>query len=165
MRQGCCSLSRWATSRRNVRKLMLRMYIGVTVALVLAAFAQNLAWMIGASILVGLMASVTHVALPMAPDLVPHERRGQAIGTVMTGLLLGILLARTFAGWLSRFSDRAFPSNGWRTVFLVAAVMNACFIPFIYRVMPRMKPRESLTYSETVMRSLWTLFQDRAAIA
>jgi predicted MFS family arabinose efflux permease len=130
---------------------MLRMYVGVAVALVLAAAAPNLPWMIGASVLIGVMASVTHVALPMAPDLVPHERRGQAIGTVMTGLLLGILLARSFAGWLSRF-------NGWRTVFIVAAVMNACFVPFIYRVMPRMKPRESLTYAET-MKSLWTLFR------
>jgi predicted MFS family arabinose efflux permease len=133
------------------RTLMLRMYAGVSVALVLAAFAQSLMWMILASVLIGLMASVTHVALPIAPDLVPHERRGQAIGTVMTGLLLGILLARTFAGWLSRL-------NGWRTVFLIAAVMNAAFLPFIYRVMPKMRPRESLTYAET-MRSLWTLFR------
>lgn len=133
------------------RRLMLRMYAGVTVALVLAAFATNLVWLIVASVLIGLMASVTHVALPIAPDLVPHEERGQAIGTVMTGLLLGILLARTFAGWLSRL-------NGWRTVFLVAAVMNAVFLPFIYRVMPKMRPRESLTYKET-MRSLWTLFR------
>jgi predicted MFS family arabinose efflux permease len=133
------------------RALMLRMYLGVTVALVLAGFAQNLSWMIGASVLIGLMASVTHVALPMAPDLVPAERRGRAIGTVMTGLLLGILLARSFAGWLSRLS-------GWRTVFLVAAVMNAAFIPFIFFGMPRMRPRESLTYRET-MKSLWTLFR------
>jgi predicted MFS family arabinose efflux permease len=130
---------------------MLRMYAGVSVALVLAAFAPTLMWMILASVLIGLMASVTHVALPIAPDLVPQERRGQAIGTVMTGLLLGILLARSFAGWLTRL-------NGWRTVFLIAAVMNAAFLPFIYRVMPRMRPRESLTYAET-MRSLWTLFR------
>jgi predicted MFS family arabinose efflux permease len=134
------------------RSLMVRMYAGVSVALVLAAFAQNLMWLILASVLIGLMASVTHVALPIAPDLVPQERRGQAIGTVMTGLLLGILLARTFAGWLNRL-------NGWRTVFLVAAVMNAAFLPFIYRVMPKMRPRESLTYAET-MRSLWTLFRN-----
>lgn len=133
------------------RRLMLRMYAGVTVALALAAFATNLLWLIVASVLIGVMASVTHVALPIAPDLVPHEERGRAIGTVMTGLLLGILLARTFAGWLSRL-------NGWRTVFLVAAVMNAVFLPFIYRVMPKMRPRESLTYKET-MRSLWTLFR------
>src|SRR5579875_1476643 len=133
------------------RGLMMRLYGAAAAALVLVALANNLLWMVAASVLVGLFASVTHVALPLAPDLVPHERRGQAIGTVMTGLLLGILLARSFAGWVSNL-------GGWRTVFVVAAVMNAVFVPFIYRVMPRMRPRESLTYGQT-MRSLWTLFR------
>jgi len=134
------------------RALMMRMYAGVAVALLLAALAQSMVWMIGASVLIGLMASVTHVALPMAPDLVPHERRGQAIGTVMTGLLLGILLARSFAGWLSRF-------GGWRTVFVTAAILNAAFVPLMWRVMPRMKPMQSLSY-KAAMRSLWSLFRD-----
>lgn len=133
------------------RSLMMRMYTGVSLALALAALAQGLTWMIVASVLIGLMASVTHVALPMAPDLVPHERRGQAIGTVMTGLLLGILLARAFAGWLARL-------NGWRTVFAVAAVMNLVFVPIMMRAMPKMPPRQALTYKQA-MRSLWTLFR------
>ena len=133
------------------RSLMMRMYLGVSLALLLAALAPTLGWLIAASVLVGLLASVTHVALPMAPDLVAPERRGQAIGTVMTGLLLGILLARSFAGWLSRF-------GGWRTVFVVAAVLNAAFVPIMRRAMPRMEPRQSLTYAAT-MRSLWTLFR------
>src|SRR5580692_9827611 len=119
------------------RGLMLRMYVGVTVALVLAAFSQNLAWMIAASVLIGLMASVTHVALPMAPDLAPHEQRGRAIGTVMTGLLLGILLARTFSGWVSGI-------HGWRWVFVVAAVMNAAFVPMLWKVMPKLPPKQNL---------------------
>jgi predicted MFS family arabinose efflux permease len=133
------------------RKLMMRMFAGVSIALALAAMAQGLVWMIVASVFIGLMASVTHVALPMATDLVPEERRGQAIGTVMTGLLLGILLARSVAGWLSRLGS-------WRTVFVVAAVINAAFVPIIYRAMPRLEPRNSLRYSEA-MRSLWTLFR------
>jgi predicted MFS family arabinose efflux permease len=106
--------------------------------------------MIVASALVGLMAAVTHVVLPIAPDLASHEERGKAIGTVMTGLLLGILLARTFAGWLANLA-------GWRSVFVVAAVLNLMFVPVMYRVMPKMEPRESLTYPQA-MRSLWTLF-------
>jgi predicted MFS family arabinose efflux permease len=131
------------------RTLMMRMYAGAAIALLLTGVAQGFVEMIAASVLTGLMASVTHVALPMAPDLVPEERRGQAIGTVMTGLLLGILLARSFAGWLSHL-------NGWRTVFFVAAMMNAAFVPIIFRAMPRMRPRQSLSYADT-MRSLWTL--------
>ena len=133
------------------RALMMRMYAAVSVALVLAAVAPGLAWMIVASVLVGLMASVTHVVVPMAPDMVSHAKRGKAIGTVMTGLLLGILLARSFAGWVAKI-------NGWRTVFVVAAVLNLAFVPIMYKVMPRMEPRATLTYGKT-MRSLWTLFK------
>jgi predicted MFS family arabinose efflux permease len=134
------------------RKLMMRMYALVSVALLIAAVAQNLATAIIASVLIGLMASVTHIALPMAPELVPHERRGHAIGTVMTGLLLGVLLARSFAGWVSGVA-------GWRSVFVLAAVMNAAFVPLLYKVMPRMEPLQKMSYGET-MRSLLTLFRD-----
>jgi predicted MFS family arabinose efflux permease len=145
------------------RSLMMRMYGAVSLGLLAAAFAQNLTWMILASVFIGLMASVTHVALPMAPDLVPRERRGQAIGTVMTGLLLGILLARSFAGWVARFSNfkgALSVVSGWRAVFLVAAVMNAVFIPIIARAMPRMLPQQSLTYGQA-LHSLWGLFRDK----
>ena len=108
------------------RALMMRMYGAVAVALLLVAVAPSLNWLIAGSVLLGLLASVTHVALPIAPDLVSHEQRGRAIGMVMTGLLLGILLARTFAGWVSGI-------HGWRWVFVVAAVMNAAFVPLMWR--------------------------------
>jgi predicted MFS family arabinose efflux permease len=145
------------------RSLMMRMYGAVSLGLLVAAFAQNLAWMILASVFIGLMASVTHVALPMAPDLVPRERHGQAIGTVMTGLLLGILLARSFAGWVARFSNfkgALAAVSGWRAVFLIAAIMNAVFVPIITRAMPRILPQQSLTYSRALY-SLWGLFRDQ----
>jgi len=87
---------------------------------------------------------------------VSHERRGKAIGTVMTGLLLGVLLARTFAGWLARLPIGGM--EGWRTVYIIAAVMNLAFVPIMYRAMPKMAPRESLTYRQA-MQSLWTLFK------
>ncbi len=133
------------------RGLMMKLYAAVAVALLLVATAQNLTWMILASVVTGLLASVTHVALPLAPDLVPEAKRGQAIGTVMTGLLLGILLARSFAGWVSNL-------GGWRTVFFVAAAVNLAFVPLMWKVMPRLEPKHRLTYPEA-LRSLWTLFR------
>jgi predicted MFS family arabinose efflux permease len=133
------------------RALMMRMYAAVAIGLVLVSLAPTLAWLIVGSVLIGMLASVTHVVLPIAPDLVSHEERGRAIGIVMTGLLLGILLARTFAGWVSHIS-------GWRWVFAVAAVMNAAFVPLLWRVMPKLPPKQELRYSDA-MRSLWTLFR------
>ncbi len=133
------------------RALMMRMYGAVAVALLLVAIAPTLTWLIAASAVMGVLASVTHVVLPIAPDLVSDKERGRAIGIVMTGLLLGILLARTFAGWVTHI-------HGWRWVFVVAAVVNAAFVPLLWRVLPKLPPKHPLGYGEA-MRSLWTLFR------
>ena len=133
------------------RALMMRMYAAVSVALLLVAAAPSLLWLIAASVLVGIFASVTHIVLPIAPDLVDHRQRGRAIGIVMTGLLLGVLLARTFSGWVSKI-------HGWRWVFVVAAIINLAFVPLLWRFMPQLPPAQSLRYKQA-MRSLWTLFR------
>ncbi len=131
------------------RALMMRLYGAVSVALLLVALAPSLGLAILASVLVGLLASVTHVVLPIAPDLVDDTQRGRAIGIVMTGLLLGVLLARTFAGWVSNI-------HGWRWVYVAAAVINGAFVPLLWRRMPLLPPKHPLSYG-AAMRSLWTL--------
>jgi predicted MFS family arabinose efflux permease len=133
------------------RALMMRMYAIVAVALFGVAFAPNFTMLLVASVLVGLFASVTHVALPIAPSLVSDAKRGRAIGTVMTGLLLGILLARTFAGWVSDLSR-------WQVVYITAGIVSAAFVPLLWRVMPRLEPTAPVGYTEA-LRSLWTLFR------
>ncbi len=133
------------------RALMMRMYAAVAIGLLLTAMAPGLNLLIVGSFVIGALASVTHIVLPIAPDLVSHEQRGRAIGIVMTGLLLGILLARTFAGWVSHI-------HGWRYVFVVAAVMNASFVPLLWRVMPKLPPKQKLRYRDAMV-SLWTLFR------
>src|ERR1700680_731679 len=133
------------------RALMMRLFGAVAIALLLVALARSLTLLIAGSALIGLLASVTHIVLPIAPDLVDDAGRGRAIGIVMTGLLLGILLARTFAGWVADI-------HGWRYVFVVAAVMNAAFVPLLLRVMPKLPPKQKLQYSDA-MKSLWTLFR------
>lgn len=133
------------------RALMQRMYAAVALALFAVAAAPTLALLVAASALVGLFASVTHVALPIAPSLVDEESRGRAIGTVMTGLLLGILLARTFAGWIAQASN-------WRMVFVAAGVINLAFVPLIGRLLPKLPPGAPVSYAEA-LRSLVTLFR------
>ena len=132
------------------RGLIVKMYAGVAAALLLTAIAPTLWAMVAASVLVGVSAAVTHIILPIAPDLVDDTQRGRAIGIVMTGLLLGILLARTFSGWVSKI-------HGWRWVFVVSALISLAFVPLFYRKMPELKPKQALTYAEA-MRSLWTLW-------
>jgi predicted MFS family arabinose efflux permease len=152
------------------RSLMMRMYAAVIVALLLVSVAPTLAWLIAGSVVLGMVASVTHIVLPIAPDMVSERARGRAIGTVMMGLLLGILLARTFAGWVSHipalfvYAPSLFPrgafwvTDGWRYVFMIAALANAAFLLLLGRVMPRLPPKQDLRYADA-MRSLWTLFR------
>jgi predicted MFS family arabinose efflux permease len=133
------------------RALIMKIYAALAAALLVAALAPTLWLLVAASVLVGVFAAVTHVVLPIAPDLVPDRERGRAIGIVMTGLLLGILLARTFAGWVSKI-------HGWRLVFVVAGVINLAFVPLFGRMMPRLQPRQELRYPDAI-RSLWTLWR------
>ena len=150
------------------RSLMLRMYASVVVSLLLVSMAPSLTWLIAGSVLLGMVAAVTHIVLPIAPDMVPNEQRGRAIGTVMMGLLLGILLARTFAGWVSRAgtvllhrhgaTGFLWLTDGWRVVFAVAALGNLAFLLLLARVMPKLPARQDMRYGEA-MRSLWTLFR------
>jgi predicted MFS family arabinose efflux permease len=133
------------------RSLMVRLFSGVALSALLAALAPNLWTLAVASSILGLTAAVTHVAVPIAPELADEEERGRAIGTVMTGLLLGILLARSVSGWIASFF-------GWRAVFIVAAVSNAAFVPLILRKFPKLPPTKPLPYTQA-LRSLWTLWR------
>lgn len=136
---------------RDRRGLMQKLYAAVGISLAVAGLTQTLSQMLIMSIVMGVLASVTHIALPMAPDLVGPEKRGQAIGTVMTGLLLGVLLARTFAGWLSKLGS-------WRVVYFAAAAMSLAFVPIISRMMPKLAPKQAIPYGE-LLKSLFTIFR------
>ena len=133
------------------RGLMVRLFAGVACAHLLAAFAPAFGFLVMASLAIGLTAAVTHIIVPIAPDLAGEGERGRAIGTVMTGLLLGVLLARTFSGALAHFLS-------WRAVFVIAALVNAAFIPLLLNMVPRLPPREALSYPQA-LRSLWTFFR------
>jgi predicted MFS family arabinose efflux permease len=132
------------------RALMSRMFACIAISLGIAAVAPFLWVLTVASIAIGLAAAVTHIAVPIAPDVAEESKRGSAIGIVMTGLLLGILLARAFSGGLATWL-------GWRAVFAIAAIINAVFAVLIHRLLPRLAPAQPLPYF-TALRSLYSIF-------
>ncbi len=71
------------------------------------------------------------------------DKRGKVVGTIMSGLLLGILLARTVAGLLANL-------GGWRTVFWVASVLMALMALALWRGLPQMKSETHLDYPQVV---------------
>jgi predicted MFS family arabinose efflux permease len=98
-------------------------------------------------------ASVTHVLVPIAPELVEPHESGLAIGTVMTGLLVGILLGRAAAGGVAALL-------GWRAVFLIAAALTALFVPLLRWRLPILPPVRAVSYT-AALRSLWTITMEQ----
>ena len=100
------------------RALAGRMLVGTAVALVAAGLAPTFGLFLVASVAVGMTSSVTQILVPVAARLAPPGTRGRFIGRVMSGLLLGILLARTVSSLLA-------DAIGWRSVYLISAGVDA----------------------------------------
>ncbi len=135
--------------RFDRRRLILLQTVGVCIALFAAAAAPSLAVLIGASLAIGVLATIAQQAVPFAAELAPPEARGHAVGTVMSGLLLGILLARTAAGFVGQYF-------GWRAVFGASIVVLVALGGVILMRLPHSKPTSTLSYGK-LLASLWHL--------
>jgi len=137
---------------RERRALLTMLLSGACLALCGVATAQNLVWISIASFAVGLCGAAVHIIVPFAAQLAPENSRGRVIGTVFSGLLLGILLARTFSGIVASFL-------GWRSVYLIAAFGMLSLMLLLRWRLPKLPPQSSLTWPE-LMRSLVDLVRD-----
>jgi predicted MFS family arabinose efflux permease len=121
-----------------------------------AAAAPGLPVLIIASLAIGVLATIAQQAVPFAAELAPPAARGHAVGTVMSGLLLGILLARTAAGLIAEYF-------GWRTVFVASVVALLVLAVVIVKKLPRSQPTSTLSYTKLLV-SMWHLTVDHRAL-
>lgn len=121
------------------RDLIVRQLLGLALALVVAGLAPNLAVLTLASLAIGVLACAAQQAVPFAAELAPDATRGRIVGGVMTGLLSGILLARTASGLVGAHF-------GWRSVFLAAAGVSVALAFVAWRTLPRIVPKQRLRY-------------------
>ncbi|MBN3762726.1 MFS transporter [Burkholderia sp. Ac-20365] len=135
--------------RFDRRRLILMQIAGLCVALLFAAAAPNLAVLAVASLAIGILATIAQQAVPFAAELAPPSQRGHAVGTVMSGLLLGILLARTAAGLVGQYL-------GWRAVFVASILGSLVLAAVIISKLPRSKPTSTLAYGK-LLGSMWHL--------
>ena len=112
------------------RRLIVVMSLLSSGSLLISAFAPNIAVLIVGTALTGMLSVVAQILVPFAATLAAPHERGKAVGTVMSGLLLGILLARTIAGVLADVGS-------WRTVYWVAAILMLAMSAALWRLLPR----------------------------
>lgn len=119
-------------------------------ALVLAAVSPSIGCLLAASFAIGLSATMAQDIVPAAATLAPDASRGKIVGTVMTGLLLGILLSRVVSGFVAEHYS-------WRAMFVAAAVSVAAIGMAAWRGLPSFKPTTHLSYRALIgsLAHLW----------
>jgi predicted MFS family arabinose efflux permease len=124
---------------RERRSLISILLVVATIALVFVALARNAVWLALACFVVGMMGASVHLFVPFAAHLAPPRERGRVVGSVFSGILLGILLARTFSGTVGAHL-------GWRAVNGIAAAMMSCVAILVQFLLPRSEPAVELPY-------------------
>lgn len=122
------------------KRLIVSILVLTAVVLVVAAVAPSIQIFMAASLVIGVTSVVAQILVPFAATLAPGHERGKVIGQVMSGLLVGILLARTLAGFISEIA-------GWRAVFGVAAGLIVLQSLIFARALPRYRSEIDLSYA------------------
>ncbi|RZT84161.1 putative MFS family arabinose efflux permease [Pseudonocardia sediminis] len=135
------------------RRRLVSVLLGATaVTLTGAALAPGLSTLLAALALVGLTSAVAQIVVPMAASLADDRSRGSVVGTVMSGLLIGILLARSLAGLVAEF-------GGWRAVFGLAAVVMVVLAVVVRLVLPPVPAPEPDRSYGSLLRSVLALIR------
>jgi predicted MFS family arabinose efflux permease len=138
------------------RSLAARTLVFTAVALIVAGTAPVFPLFLVAAVLVGITSVVAQILVPFAAHLAPENVRGRVLGTVMTGLLLGVLLARTVSSLIASVW-------GWRTIYFVSAAVMLAVAVAVRRVLPRRKPGHDVSYLR-LLRSVATLAREEPAL-
>ena len=133
--------------RFDRRRIILLKAAALCVALLAAGASSSIGLLLAASLATGLAATVAQDIVPAAATLAPEAQRGRIVGSVMTGLLMGILLSRVVSGVVAAHF-------GWRAVFVAAAASVALFAAVAARALPRFHPTTHLRYAALLASSL-----------
>ncbi len=142
--------------RHDRRTLILMKSAALALFLLGCSITGQLHTLLLSSLLIGMAATMAQDIVPAAAILAPAGKQGKTVGTVMTGLLLGILLSRTVSG----ITGEAF---SWRVMYQLAAASIALIGVAMWRVLPRFAVHSTLSYP-ALMRSMAHLWRRYPAL-
>lgn len=140
----------------NRRRLIVTQFMTLAISLAAAAMAPTPALLVVASWLVGAASAVAQQIVPFAAGLAGARTRGRTLGTVMAGLLCGILLSRTLAGFVATHA-------GWRAMFWLAVPLALAAAVVMAILLPRSHTPSTIGYG-AALQSLGFLWRREPAL-
>lgn len=142
--------------RFDRRRIILVKAVLLILTLAASGLVPGIHWLLAASLATGIAATMAQDIVPGAAALAPASQRGKAVGTVMTGLLLGILLSRVVSGIVA-------DQLGWRAMYLLAASGVLVVTIGLWRGLPSFAPTTHLSYG-ALLSSLAVLWRRHGAL-
>ncbi|WP_018759407.1 MFS transporter [Paenibacillus terrigena] len=139
----------------NQRRLIIGQMLLSMIALVIVGTAPNSTLLFAGMALVGILAVVTQTLVAFAATMAAPAERGRVVGIVTSGIVIGILLARSISGILTDLA-------GWRSVYLLSAALMLVMILMFFKVLPQVEREvKSLTYPQLLGSVLILFVQER----
>ncbi|MBV9866666.1 MAG: MFS transporter [Abitibacteriaceae bacterium] len=135
------------------RRLIVSLCCLVILSLIVAACAPTLLILALSTYAIGLLTIMAQVLLPFAAHLAAPEERGKIVGSIMSGLLIGILLSRTVSGFVG-------DQWGWRTMYWLAAGLMMIMTFALRVLLPQDQPAAALSYRE-LLASIFQLVREQ----
>lgn len=133
------------------KRLVVSILAVAVVGLMGAGTSVNSQMFFAAAVLIGLGSAAAQILVPLAAHMAPDTQRGSIVGNVMSGLLLGIMLARPVASLITDLFN-------WRAVFMISAALTALLALLLSFLLPKRVPAGKAKYSE-IIKSLFILFK------
>lgn len=139
--------------RRKLASLMLSV---CAFSLAITATTTNFLSFCIMQLIIGMSASATMVIIPYVATYAPDDKRGGYVGKIVTGVLLGILLARTVSGSIAHFIS-------WRAIYLGAAILVTCMLLAVRKIMLPEPTKEQAQYFNLI-KSVITLITNNRVV-
>lgn len=136
------------------RKLGTIMLLGAALAAIGCAAAPSLPALAMSLCALGLFASIAQMLIPLAATLAPAREKGRVVGTVTSGLVIGMLLARTISGLVAG-------AGGFRLMFTIAAIVMAVLSLLLWHALPKVAPPEKQTYLSLLRSTVALVAEER----
>jgi predicted MFS family arabinose efflux permease len=141
---------------RERRSLTVWMILVLAATNVASALAPTLGFLLVAGFALGIASNVPHLILPFAAHMAGERERGRVVGTVISGLLIGVLMGRVAAGSIGGWL-------GWRAIYWITAAALVALAVLLRAKLPTAEPTLKMRYG-TLLLSVATMVRTQATL-